>query len=716
MAELGVVRNRELLEELAQRYGVASSYMSQAGYEVTVSEETVVYTLRALGVEISEDPDAQELTGLLYGEYLARASRPLPSCVVAPQGEERSFPVHVHDGDPAEVHIELEGGGTREVYQDPNDAPAADVAGQAWGEASFHLPGDLPLGYHRIILHSPGCAPAPAGLSCPLIITPSRLNTADPYVETPASGVMAQLYSLRSESSWGIGDFADLAQVAEKLAKDADYLLINPLHAAEPFPPIEDSPYLPTTRRFINPIYLHIEDVPELALLSQELQEDVAELAEEFRARNRSAEEIDRNTIFEAKLQVLRELFTLKSSPEREAAFVSYAREQGRGLRDFATWCAKRELENLSGYRHAQNEDFEEIIRFYSWLQFLCDEQLAVAQRRAREAGMRIGLITDLAVGVHPGGADASNLADYLAPQCSVGAPPDDYNQLGQDWSQPPWHPVRLAEAGYEPWREMLDTVLRNSGGVRVDHILGLFRLFWIPRMSSPQLGTYVSYDWEAMLGVLSLEAQRAGAVLIGEDLGTVEPWVRRVLSERGVLGTSIVWFERAEDNETPLPPQEYRQLSMASVGTHDLPPTLAYLRGDHIALRARLGLLTRSVAEEEAEDSQWQARVFGAVASAGIALPSHDGADNDLTREEELVVALHEFIAGSAAVLTCTSLVDMVGDVRAQNQPGTTRDLYPNWCIPLCDSAGVPVLIEDLDSLEMFRRMARASSRHTAG
>ncbi|MDN6461429.1 MAG: 4-alpha-glucanotransferase, partial [Corynebacterium flavescens] len=224
------MRNRELLEELAQRYGVASSYMSQAGYEVTVSEETVVYTLRALGVEISEDPDAQELTGLLYGEYLARASRPLPSCVVAPQGEERSFPVHVHDGDPAEVHIELEGGGTREVYQDPNDAPAADVAGQAWGEASFHLPGDLPLGYHRIILHSPGCAPAPAGLSCPLIITPSRLNTADPYVETPASGVMAQLYSLRSESSWGIGDVPDLGQVAAKLAKDGAYWLINPLH------------------------------------------------------------------------------------------------------------------------------------------------------------------------------------------------------------------------------------------------------------------------------------------------------------------------------------------------------------------------------------------------------------------------------------------------------------------------------------------------------
>ena len=692
--------------------------MSHSGYEVQVSEETLVYTLRALSVEISEEPDSEELTRELYEDYLARASRPLPACVVAPQGQERSFEVHVHEGDPADVHIELEEGGRREVYQDPNHTPSANVDGKLWGEASFHIPGDLPQGYHRLVLSSPGCAPKPSGTSCSLIVTPARLDTADQFLAKPAAGVMTQLYSVRSTSSWGMGDFADLAQLAEKLAPEADFVLINPLHAAEPFPPIEDSPYLPTTRRFINPVYLHIEDIPELQLLSQDLQADVAELAEEFRERNHSAENIDRDSIFEAKLQVLRELFTLESTPEREAAFVHYAREQGRGLRDFAAWCAESELENLSGHRHALDEDFDDLVRFYSWLQFLCDEQLASAQRRARVAGMRIGIITDLAVGVHPGGADATTLVDYLAPQCSVGAPPDDYNQLGQDWSQPPWHPMRLAEAGYRPWREMLDTVLRNSGGVRVDHILGLFRLFWIPRRASPQVGTYVTYDWEAMLGVLSLEAQRAGAVLIGEDLGTVEPWVREVLAERGVLGTSIVWFERAADNDTPLPQQQYRRLSLASVGTHDLPPTLAYLRGDHIALRARLGLLTRSVSEEEAEDAHWQARVFGAVSAAGIDLPpqpttqAEDPELENLARQEDLLVALHKFIAGTQAALTCTSLVDMVGDLRAQNQPGTTRELYPNWCIPLCDSTGRPILIEDLDSLELFRRVARASAR----
>src|SRR5699024_9945262 len=154
--------------------------------------------------------------------------------------------------------------------------------------------------------------------------------------------------------------------------------------------------------------------------------------------------------------------------------------------------------------------------------------------------GMKIGIITDLAVGVHPGGADAEILSEYLAPQASVGAPPDDYNQQGQDWSQPPWHPVRLAESGYKPWREMLATVLRNAGGVRVDHILGLFRLYWIPRMSPPTSGTYVAYDFEAMLGILALEAERAGAVVIGEDLGTMEPWIQDTLREKGFLAPRL--------------------------------------------------------------------------------------------------------------------------------------------------------------------------------
>lgn len=679
---------------------MACEYTAQNGQPVYVSEETITYTLRALGASISDRPDDEELTQALFEDYLARASRPLPPCVVAREGAEKSFAVHVHDGDPVSVTIELESGETRPTYQDPNDAPAADVSGTMWGEASFHVPGDLPLGFHKLLLSSPGIGEH----ECPLIVVPNHLSTADRYLERPAAGAMAQLYSVRSEKSWGMGDFGDLAELAELLAPDYDFLLINPLHAAEPIPPVEDSPYLPTTRRFINPIYIRIEDVPELKLLSPELQDDVAELAAEFRERNLSAEEIDRDSIFEAKLQVLQELFNQEMTPERRTAFNEYQRREGRGLRNFALWCAETELERHSGRRHALSLDVSELAEFYSWLQFLCDEQLDAAQRRALDAGMSIGLITDMAVGIHPAGADAVNLAEYLAPQCSVGAPPDDYNQQGQDWSQPPWHPVRLAESGYQPWRDLLRTMLGNAGGLRVDHVLGLFRLYWIPRHSTPLNGTYVTYDWEAMLGILALEAERAGAVLVGEDLGTLEPWVQNALRDMGVLGTTIIWFEHAEDGPTPRPQDQYRQMAMSSVGTHDLPPTLAFLRGDHIALRARLGLLTRPVAEEEAEDRAWQEKVKDNLQVYGML--------DNRESEEDMLVALHRYIAGTPSALTVTNLVDMVGDVRAQNQPGTTKDQYPNWCIPLCDTAGKPVLLEDLPKQELYQRLAQAATR----
>lgn len=709
VAQFASVSIRSLLEELSARNGVSTSYRTQAGELLTVSDDTLVYTLRALGVDIDVEPTEDELTFALYKDFVDRASRPLPPAVVSVEGREAGFVVHVPAGSPADVRIVLESGEEREVYQDDNHSPDVEVDGQMWGEASFHIPGDLPLGYHRLVLEEPAA-------ECALIITPARLSTSDQWLATPQAGVMAQLYSVRSRNSWGMGDFADLGLLAETLHREAgaSFLLINPLHAAEPVPPVEESPYLPTSRRFINPLYLNVESVPELERLDAAARADVAELSEELRVLNTSAEAIDRNPIYSLKLQVLHAMYASRDTEgDREFAFRNYCRSQGKALIDFARWCAREELKTYAGKRHVLAPTEEELSEFYMWLQFLCHEQLAAAQQRARQAGMPIGIITDLAVGVHPGGADAEIMADYLAPQCSVGAPPDEYNQQGQDWSQPPLHPIRLAEAAYEPWREMLGTILDGSGGLRIDHVLGLFRLYWIPRMSTPDKGTYVAYDFEAMLGIALLEAQRHGAVLIGEDLGTLEPWVQDVLASRGVLGTSILWFEQGDDGN-PMPQNGYRPLALSSVGTHDLPPTAAYLRGDHITLRERLGVLAQDPESENAEDLQWQAGVLRRVAEAGY-LPEADYAA--MAREErgsltDLMSALHAFIAGTPSALTCTSLVDLVGDVRAQNQPGTTHDMYPNWCMPLCDGDGHPVLIEELADQPLFRPVADASRR----
>jgi 4-alpha-glucanotransferase len=242
--------------------------------------------------------------------------------------------------------------------------------------------------------------------------------------------------------------------------------------------------------------------------------------------------------------------------------------------------------------------------------------------------------------------------------------------------------------------------VLRHAGGIRIDHIIGLFRLWWVPSGLGPANGTYVRYDHEALIGILALEAHRAGAFVVGEDLGTVEPWVRDYLTERGILGTSILWFEKNYDTGEPLPPQAWRELCLATVTTHDLPPTSGYLAGEHIELRERLGLLTRSVEEETAVDEREreavleQLRTLGLLASTGT--------------ERDQVEALHRFLARTPAKLLGVALADAVGDRRAMNQPGT-NDEYPNWRLPLADGVGRPVLLEEIVTSLRAAALARA-------
>jgi 4-alpha-glucanotransferase len=312
---------------------------------------------------------------------------------------------------------------------------------------------------------------------------------------------------------------------------------------------------------------------------------------------------------------------------------------------------------------------------------------------------MTVGVMHDLAVGVHPEGADVWSNRSVLATGVSVGAPPDMYNQQGQNWSQPPWHPRELARAGYAPYRDMLRTVLRHAGAIRVDHIIGLFRLWWIPGGARADAGAYVRYDHEALIGILCLEAHRAGAVVIGEDLGVFEPWVRDYLAERGVLGTSVLWFERTEDG-APLPPEEYRPLTLATVTTHDLPPTAGYLAGEHVELRERLGVLGEPVAEVRRKAREERAAMVAFLAERGLV--------GDDPSERELVEALHRVVRRTPAALLGVSLADAVGERRSQNQPGTDTE-YPNWKVPLGDASGNVVLLEDLFDSARLRSLAAA-------
>jgi 4-alpha-glucanotransferase len=585
-----------------------------------------------------------------------------------------------------------------------------EVDGVLTGRATFAVPQNTGLWWHTRRAEAAGVV-----AEATLVVTPARLSTAAGLEQRRGWGLATQLYSARSKRSWGVGDFADLAELAAVAgARGADYVLVNPLHAADPVPPLEPSPYSPSTRRFFNPLYLRIESIPELAYLKPKKQSLVHSLMKQARKLNKDATRLDRDKVYSAKLAALELIAGVRRSPSRQLAFEDYCRKAGAGLDDFALWCAIREDHDAgdpfwsdpsaalgSPLAEKLRRELAERIEFHRWLQWLCDEQLESAQQAARKAGMRLGVVNDLAVGVDLESSDAWTLRGVLASGVSVGAPPDMYNQLGQDWHQPPWHPTRLAESGYKPFREMLATVLRHSGGIRVDHILGFFRLWWVPEGNSPADGAYVRFDHDAMIGILALEAHRAGAVVIGEDLGTFEPWVRDHLAARGILGTSILWFEN--DGDSPLPPERYRLQALSSVNTHDLPPTAGYLAGDHVTLRNALGLLERSAEEERLEHNAKLEKMMDLLRQRGLLSSSDAGS------EQERIEALHRLLAQTPSVLLGVALVDAVGERRVQNQPGTTSAQYPNWQVPLANSDGDPVLIDGLEGDERFNSLLAA-------
>jgi 4-alpha-glucanotransferase len=541
-----------------------------------------------------------------------------------------------------------------------------------------------------------------------------------PFPARRAWGFTVQLYSVRSRASWGHGDLRDLAELAAwSGALGADFVLVNPLHAAEPRPPVSPSPYLPMTRRQVSPLYLRIEDIPEYAGLSAGDRARVEALAAPLHTASTTAALIDRDAVWAAKRAALEMIRTVPLSARRRAELDAFLGRDGQATQDWATWCAIAEVHGPdwrswpSALADPGSAEVAELSRtradrveFHAWVQWLVAEQAAAAQRAARQAGMDIGVIADLAVGAHPGGADAWARQDVIVPGISVGAPPDEFNQRGQDWTLPPWHPGRLAAQAGRPLGELVAATTRNAGGMRVDHVMGLARLWWIPTGMPPGLGTYVRYDHELLGGVVAAEVARAGALAIGEDLGTVEPWLRTFLAARRVLGTSMLWFERRADG-TPRRPGGWRRGCLATVGTHDMPPAAAFLTGDQVTIRAELGLLTQPEAAERAAAQADAARWLAMLAREGL-LPVP--ARTLRPSPEEFTVALYGYLTRTPALLIGVSLADATGERRPQNMPGTV-DEYPNWRIPLTDSEGKPVLVEDLPAHPGVRAVTGAVS-----
>ena len=535
------------------------------------------------------------------------------------------------------------------------------------------LPADLPLGYHRM-RRLEDDAPTT------LIVAPRRCHLPEGL---RIWGWAAQLYAARSTESWGIGDLADLRRLARwSSGLGAGMLLINPLSAPTPVSPLQPSPYYPSSRLFRNPVYLRVEEAPGADTAGVDLERFVAA----GRALNHSRG-IDRDAVWKLKASALERLWAAFRGDD---GFDAYRRAQGRALGDFATFCVLAEQHGAGWqgwpeeYRRPESgavarvaHDRRERVAYHEWLQWLLDEQLARAAPHLR-------LMQDLPIGVDAGGADAWAWQDAITTAASVGAPPDRYNAGGQDWGLPPFVPHRLVARAYEPFVRTIRAGLRHAGGLRIDHVMGLFRLFWVPRGLTPAEGAYVRYPADDLLAIVALESHRARAIIVGEDLGTVEAGVRERLAEHAILSYRVVWFE-------PEPPEHYPELALAAVTTHDLPTVSGLWTGADLEAQAAIGKEpTRAAFAEIRERLQ---RITGVADDASPA---------------DVIARTHERLAAAPSAVVTATLDDALAVQERPNMPGTVTE-WPNWSIAL------PVPLEDLEAAELPLRIAAALGRNRA-
>jgi 4-alpha-glucanotransferase len=627
------------LIELAAAHGVATEYRDGDRRPVTVDAEVVVRVLGLLDVDATT-PDAVRTA---LAEARARAAAGALPGTIAPRSD-RAGPL------PGPGVLVDEAGTRRDVTE---------------------IPAGLEPGWYRLEIDD---------RTVTVVVAPPALPEP-----RRAWGWMLQLYALHSEESWGIGDLGDLRTFTTWTGGEhgAGAVLLNPLHAITPVPPVQPSPYTPSSRRFGTPLALRITDLDAYARADAATRAEVDALRPET-----VGDRIAHDRVWAAKRAAAELLWRADGRPE--------PRDAPEQLWEFARYCAL--AERFGGrwslwpeeLRHpgapgvaSMCAELAPRVAFHAWLQHQVQLQLTAVRDAARAVGVQV--VHDLAVGCDPEGADGWALQDVLAMGVRVGAPPDAFSQQGQDWGLPPWRPDRLDATGYAAYRDLLRALVRQADGLRIDHVAGLFRLWWVPPGETADRGTYVYYDAEVMMAVLTLEAHRAGALVIGEDLGTVEPEVTEALVERRMLGSSVLWFARDRDapGEPMLPPDEWPAESVATVSTHDLPTATGFLRGEHVRIRAELGLLD-DVAAEEAKAAKERTELLDLLRGEDLI-----GADPD---EDELVVAIHALLARSRSRLVLVSPYDVVGEVRQPNLPGTV-DQYPNWRLPL------PVSLEDLQA-----------------
>ncbi|HUF29078.1 MAG TPA: 4-alpha-glucanotransferase [Gemmatimonadaceae bacterium] len=679
------------LHTLAERAGILPSYVEQSGREVRhTSDATRIALLAAMGFDASDEQcarqaleawDARDRERLLPPVRVVRAEHATHIAIRVPGRRSGAVGWNLAQRMPSGEDVERAGRSAPDEH----------------GILRLRLPVVPEPGYHpiRIRLHYDG--QHPTGEQLLIVVPHSCPSPRKRLAGRKVFGLGVNLYAVRSERGWGAGDLTDLTRLVKwGAAQGAAFVGLNPLHALRNTGG-DVSPYSPLSRIYRNPLYIDIDAVPEWSGAEAVLALIEAPDTTQALAELRDARWLDYERVWKLKSAVLEALYEafrrtqLDRGTARARAFRDYVDREGRALDDFATFQALEE--QLSGSPRERSwhdwpaefrdpgtaevaafrEQHVERVDYHRWLQFELDRQLHLAARAATSAGLSLGLYQDLAIGCAGDGSDAWANQSLLINGVNLGSPPDQYSDNGQDWGLPPINPHALVEQQYAYWIAVLREGLRHGGALRIDHILGLFRQFWIPQGSTGRDGAYVQFPTQDLLGILALEATRAGAIIVGEDLGTVPPEVPATLREWEILGTRVMYFERKDETGFK-PSAEYDELALTVVNTHDHVPIAGFLAGRDIELRRHTGLCTAEAAAQALVNRDAERAALTALLQAeGLLL---EGDPDSPT----ICGAVNAFVCATPSLMVALSLEDVMGEEEPVNVPAASQEAYPSW------------------------------------
>ena len=695
----------QIIEGLVASRGIESSFVDAWGNSAEVKDETKLKLLKAMGYRVDE---TESLEQQLEDNFAKQWLTNLNPVQVIKHDESFAFPLRVSIEMAAQsliLQLVLEDGTTHQHEIEPVDHTlinVVEIEDEELHEYAISLNVDLPLGYHKLTLLKDGTS-----LSASSIIkVPQRCFIPEEIAKGNKSwGLSVQLYCIRSRRNWGIGDFTDLSLLVEKsAAQGADFIGLNPIHELYPANPDVCSPYGPSSRRWLNYLYIDVEQVPEFENAVVQVWYKEACVAQQLNTL-RSTQYVDYEGVAKLKLAALNKIFEqysakyLSKNTKQNKAFKLFIAKGGESLQTLAIFEALQENLKEQGkecwgwpifpeeYRDYQMpavgkfaKRHKQRVNFYLFLQWQAATQFELVSKAASASGMSIGLYRDLAVGVSEGSAEIWGNKDLYCTDASVGAPPDVLGPLGQNWGLPPMDPIKLYEQAYQPIIDLFSSNMHASGALRIDHVMALLRLWWVYKGDHATQGGYVCYPVDDLLGILALESQRNRSLVVGEDLGTVPEEIRSKLSENGMYSYRVFFFEQAEDGGF-FAPNHYPEQSMATLTTHDMPTLIGYWHCDDLALGKEVGLYPDAGVLSTLYDARHDNKqhILNTLHGHHSISSNIDHNVDNVGMTAELNYGMQTHMAGGSSALLSLQLEDWLQMDKPVNIPGTFKE-YPNW------------------------------------